>query len=373
MTLQAQIEDRTGQLIAGKYRVEKQLGTGSFGRVWCCREEPLGRLVVLKVLHPQWAGVPEIVARFRREAMATDRVHHPHICRVYDYAATADGAPYIAMEYLEGVTLKSELVRLGRMPLARVAALMAPVCDAIHAAHAAGIVHRDLKPENIMIALREGREDAIILDFGIAKVLGAQEKLTQLGTLMGTPVYMSPEQCRGLADIGPPADVYALAIIVYELLAGQPPFIGRTVPELALKHVLEIPPPLLGVPPVLAETIATCLAKEQAARPSIQVLGHALLQAMNLTAENSPSTSAAVERFPSPAPTAAPTPDQSPPATISRHEAPTILSPQGGNEVEAQLATPPPTERSGWSWGIFVLLAVIVGALGCLAALYLRH
>ena len=359
MTPQPQIEDRTGQLIAGKYRVEKQLGTGSFGTVWRCREEPLGRPVVLKILHPQWSGVPEIVARFRREAIATDRVHHPHICRVYDYAATDDGTPYIAMEYLEGATLKSELVRLGRMPLTRVAALMAPVCDAIHAAHGAGIVHRDLKPENIMIALRESREEAIILDFGIAKVLGAQEKLTRLGTLMGTPVYMSPEQCRGLVDIGPPADVYAMAIIIYELLAGQPPFSGRTVPELAIKHVLEIPPPLLGVPSGLAETIAACLAKEQTARPSIQVLGHALLQSMNTAAAGG-------------LPPIAPAPNPPPPA-ISRHDAPTLLSPQGSSGVEAERATPPATERSGWSWGIFVLLAVIVGAIGCLAALYLRH
>ena len=376
MTQQVQIADRTGQLIAGKYRVEKQLGTGSFGTVWRCREEPVGRWVVLKILHPQWAEVPEIVARFRREAMATDRVHHPHICRIYDPAATVDGAPYLAMEYLEGVTLRSELSRLGRMPLERVAALMAPVCDAVHAAHAAGIVHRDLKPENIMIALRDGREDAIILDFGIAKLLGAQENLTQRGALMGTPIYMSPEQCRGLVDIGPPADVYALAIILYELLAGQPPFTGRTVPELAIKHVLEIPPPLIGVPPVLAETIATCLAKEQASRPSAEILGHTLLQATHPSAAQGGSpTSAAVKHRPAPAPasTAAPLPEPPPPATISRHEAPTLMSPQGGNDVEAQLATPPATERSGWSWGIFVLLAVIVGAIGCLAALYLRR
>ncbi|HEX2570087.1 MAG TPA: protein kinase [Polyangia bacterium] len=372
MTLQPQIEDRTGQLIAGKYRVEKQLGTGTFGTVWRCCEEPLGRPLVLKILHPQWASVPEIVARFRREAMATDRVHHPHICRVYDYAATADGAPYIAMEYLEGVTLKAELVRLGRIPLARVAALLAPVCDALHAAHAAGIVHRDLKPENIMLARRDGREDAILLDFGIAKVLGSQEKLTQLGSLMGTPVYMSPEQCRGLADIGPPTDVYALAIIVYELLAGQPPFTGRTVAELSLKHVLELPPPLLGVPSALAETVAACLAKDQAARPSIQALGRALLEALGSPPAEAPSPNPpAADHSPSPAPLSVPSPAP-PSAAVSRHDAPTIASPHGGAEIEAQL-TPQTTERSGWSWGIFVLLAVILGAIGCLAALYFRQ
>jgi serine/threonine protein kinase len=374
MTQQVQIEDRTGQLIAGKYRVEKHLGTGSFGTVWRCRQEDLGRVVVLKILHPQWAEVPEILERFRREAIVTDRVHHPNICRIYDYATPQgqgqgqNNAPYIAMEYLEGVTLTSELARVGPMPLARVAALMAPVCDAVHAAHAASIVHRDLKPENIMLALRDGREDAIILDFGIAKLLGSHEKLTRLGSLMGTPIYMSPEQCRGLVDIGPPTDVYALAIILYELLAGQPPFTGRTVPELALKHVLEIPPPLTNIPLDLAETIATCLAKEQAARPSAQVLGHALLRAISPAAvESGSATSPGRSR------TAAATSDRPLSATVASPDAPTILSPQGGHEIETQLAASPATQRSGWSWGIFVLLAVIVGAIGCLAALYLRR
>ena len=353
--------DRTGQLIAGKYRVIKQLGEGGFGVVWLASQDDIGRKIVLKVLHPQWAQVAVIVERFRREAVATNRVAHPNICKIFDYAMTDDGVPYIAMEYLEGGTLK-EAVRVagGQLSVARVAELMAPVCDALDVAHGSSIVHRDLKPENIMIAWRDGvHEEAVVLDFGIAKLMDAADKLTQTGSMLGTPTYMSPEQCRGMKDIGPPADVYSLAVIVFELLSGATPFKAKTVAELAMKHVLDVPPPLVGVPPAVAQIIAQCLAKEPQQRPTASGLGNALREAARALGPQALVTTA--KRA---SPVAATVNDP--------HAAATMMSTGTGADLEKKIRAELAGGKRGLSWGILVMVVVTLGALGCLVALLLR-
>jgi serine/threonine-protein kinase len=199
--------------------------------------------------------------------------------------------------------------------------------------------------------------EPVVLDFGLAKLLDAAERLTQTGSMMGTPTYMSPEQCRGATDIGPPADVYGLAIMTYELCVGQPPFQARTVAELAMKHVLEAPPPLAGAPPALAQVIAACMAKEPASRPHAAALAQALRQAATSGAGLVGQASA----------TPAPQP-------LDSHMAATMVSPTAGRDVDqaAQRATAAAQQRSGWSWGITVLIVVTLVAIGGLVALFLR-
>ena len=275
-------QQQAGTIVAGRYRLLRALGEGAFGEVWLSQQLSDGQQVVVKILHAQWARVASVVERFRREALATTRVNHPSVCRIHEYAMTDDEVPFIVMEYLTGGTLKQELQRAGgAMTVGRVAELMAPVCEAVAAAHQVNIIHRDLKPENIMLTSRGGREEPIVLDFGIAKLLDATEKLTTTGSMLGTPAYMSPEQCQGKTDIGPAADVYALAIISFELLIGRPPFTSRTLAEMAMKHVLEPPAKLSAVPQSLTAVIDRSLAKDPKDRPSASLLARALREAGN--------------------------------------------------------------------------------------------
>ena len=277
-------EDRSGQIIGETYRVERQLGRGAFGIVWLCHLVSDGKPVVLKVLHQQWARVPTVVERFRREGQVAGKINHPNVAQVYGFSTTDDGVPFIALEYLPGGTLKEYLKANGALSPARTAELWAPVCDAVGVAHMMGIVHRDLKPENVMLTTRGTNTSfPVVLDFGIAKFLDSAEKLTSTGTMMGTPTYMAPEQCRGQVDLGPPADVYSLGAICFELISGKPPFTGKTLAELAMKHLLDPPPPLPQAPPALAKMVARCLDKEADKRPPASALAEALRQAARQT------------------------------------------------------------------------------------------
>ena len=290
-------DDRTGQVIGG-YRVERQLGRGAFGVVWLAARVSDGKSVVLKILHQQWAKVPTVVERFRREGQVAGKIMHPHVAQVYAYATTDEGVPYIALEYLPGGTLKQHLKDQGPLPTATAAELWAPVCEAVGVAHTMGIVHRDLKPENVMLTTRGANARyPVVLDFGIAKFLDSADKLTSTGTMLGTPTYMAPEQCRGQTDIGPPADVYSLGAICFELLAGRPPFTGKTVAELAMKHLLDAPPPLPNASPALAEMVARCLAKEPEKRPNAHALAGALRAAASGAEAAAPPAKQSVTGF----------------------------------------------------------------------------
>ncbi|MFO0574671.1 MAG: serine/threonine-protein kinase [Polyangia bacterium] len=280
------LPSREGELALGRYKLARRIGRGTFGEVYVAESlQPQAtggrREVVLKVLHTQWAKVAEVVERFRREAVVTRRIaagprHHPHIAEVYEYAQLDDGVPFIAMEYLPGRSLRDELAH-GPLPYAEGLELLIGIADALSAAHRAGVVHRDLKPENIQLVEREGKTRfPVVLDFGIAKFLDSAEKLTMTGTLLGTPTYMSPEQFRGESNIGPGADVYALGVLAFEVLAGCLPFSGRSFAELAVAHTSDPPARLPGVPPLLADLINRCLAKDPAQRPRSDLLVQSL-------------------------------------------------------------------------------------------------
>ena len=264
---------REGETIAqGRYKLRQSLGHGTFGDVYLAESKTPAATagqaqVVVKILHAQWAQVPEVVERFRRESQVTQKIEHPHIARVFEHAQLADGVPYIVMEYLPGRSLRAQM-ELGGLPYQECLGVLAAIADALDAAQRAGVVHRDLKPENIQLMERNGNLNyPIVLDFGVAKFLDAAEKLTMTGALLGTPAYMSPEQFRGETNLGPPADVYALAILAYELLSGSPPFVGTTFGELAIAHTTKPAPPLKSVPPALADLLLRCLDKDPTKRP----------------------------------------------------------------------------------------------------------
>jgi serine/threonine-protein kinase len=264
---------REGETIAqGRYKLSRSLGRGTFGDVYLADStspaQTAGQAqVVVKVLHAQWAQVPEVVERFRRESQVTSKIEHPHVARIFEHAQLADGVPYIVMEYLPGRSLRAQM-DLGGLPYQECLGVLAAIADALDAAQRAGVVHRDLKPENIQLIERNGNlYYPVVLDFGVAKFLDAAEKLTMTGALLGTPAYMSPEQFRGETNLGPPADVYALAILAYELLSGVPPFHGTTFGELAIAHTTKPAPVLKNVPPPLADLLHRCLDKDPSKRP----------------------------------------------------------------------------------------------------------
>jgi serine/threonine protein kinase len=191
-----------GLVVDGRYRVVELIGEGGMGKVYLAEHVEIGKRVALKVLHPSYSRMPDLVERFRREARAASKIGHPHIVDVTDSGTTADGSAYFVMEFLEGVELGSVIEREGALDVGRAVRIAQQICRALAAAHAAGIIHRDLKPENIFLTIRDGTTDFVkVLDFGIAKTTEAEEarerKLTSPGMAMGTPEYMAPEQAAG--------------------------------------------------------------------------------------------------------------------------------------------------------------------------------
>jgi serine/threonine protein kinase len=253
----------------GNYKVTKLLGEGGMGMVYLGEHPVIGRKVAIKVLHAALAADKDIVARFFTEARAIHMIGHPNIVEILDFGATPDGQPYFIMEYLTGEAL-SERVARGAMPPDEVAAIADQMCRALSAAHGKGIVHRDLKPHNVQILEREGALLVKILDFGVAKILaapdGSQSVKTRTGSLMGTPLYMSPEQCKGAGLLDHRTDIYSLGVMFFEMLAGRPPFMAEGIGELFAMHMLEPAPPLLEfapqTPPSMAAAVMKSLSKE---------------------------------------------------------------------------------------------------------------
>jgi len=261
-----------GTLLAGKYRLVELLGWGGMGDVHRAVNLEIDRPVAIKILTAYLAHDPEILARFRQEARVAARVRHPGIVDVFDLGEDADGAPFIVMELLEGETLRQRLRARGSLPAPEAVAIMSDVLAALGAVHAHRIVHRDLKPENVFLAAGPAPVTKI-LDFGISKLYGEGDPiLTRTGATFGTTRYMAPEQLAGASDIGPAADLHAVGAILYELLAGRPPFEGATHAVVAAKILNESPPALTdvapGVPRALAALTEALLAKDPAARPA---------------------------------------------------------------------------------------------------------
>jgi serine/threonine-protein kinase len=236
----------------GNYRVVRLIGEGAFGEVYLAENPLIDRRAAIKVLRPMLALDAELVRRFFNEARAASAIRHPNIIEVYDAGETPEGAPYILMEFLEGKSLKKRLAEVGKCSVAQTLEVARQAGSALAAAHAVEIVHRDLKPENLFLvpdASAPGGERVKILDFGIAKVKGPGGSAsgsfrTEAGLIMGSPTYMSPEQCKDSADVDLRADVYSFATILYEMLAGRPPYVAATGVELLLMHLSELPRPL---------------------------------------------------------------------------------------------------------------------------------
>ena len=254
----------------GNYRVTKLLGEGGMGVVYLAQHPVIGRKVAIKLLHAALARDQDIVSRFFNEARAIHMIAHENIVEILDFGQTTDGQPYFIMEYLEGEAL-SDAVARGPMAVAEVEIIGGQMCRALWAAHAKGIVHRDLKPHNVQLVSKpDGLPHVKILDFGVAKILaspdGAQSVKTRTGSLMGTPLYMSPEQCKGAVTLDHRTDIYSLGVMLFEMLSGRPPFVAEGVGELFAKHMLEEPPPLTDfaphVPPHMAAAVMKALSKE---------------------------------------------------------------------------------------------------------------
>jgi serine/threonine-protein kinase len=251
----------------GNYVVRKLLGEGGMGAVFAGEHRFLGTKVAIKVLHGTFANNPAVTQRFFQEAKSSIEIGHPNIIRILDFGQNNEGALYLVMELLEGLSLSQAIQAQGRFAEKETARLAATMCDALAAAHGKGITHRDLKPDNIFIT---SAGEVKILDFGIAKVANASGGGgTKTGALMGTPVYMAPEQCKDAKLVGPHTDIYAMGAILFEMLTGRPPFMGDLA-ELLAKHLFETPPrpsSLVPVSPEIEALILQCLEKEPADRP----------------------------------------------------------------------------------------------------------
>jgi tRNA A-37 threonylcarbamoyl transferase component Bud32 len=233
----------------GRYRVLDTIGRGGMGIVYLAEHALIGHRVAIKVLLPEFSRSPDLVQRFFNEALATTAIRHPSIIQVLDFGTHHDGAAFLVMEYLQGETLRARIDREGPLREDHAVLLLRQLAGAVGAAHAAGIVHRDLKPDNLFLVPDPdalGGTRLKVLDFGIAKLSeqapGASLR-TRTGNVMGTPVYMSPEQCRGAGAVDHRSDIYSAGCIAYEMLTGRPPFSGEGPGDLMIAHVMTPPAP----------------------------------------------------------------------------------------------------------------------------------
>jgi eukaryotic-like serine/threonine-protein kinase len=266
---------REGQILAGKFRVERVLGVGGMGVVVAARHIELDSRVALKFLLPALLSNQEAVSRFAREARAAVRIQNEHVARVSDVGTLGNGAPYMVMEFLEGRDLSKWLEQQGPLSAEQAVDFVLQASVAVADAHSLGIIHRDLKPANLFCVRRSDGQFVIkVLDFGISKLTDAgrgseppRASVTQTAALMGSPLYMSPEQMRSAKDVDARTDIWALGIILFQLLAGRAPFFGETVTEVAVQVGSDPPPPLGGfrsdVPQGLEAVIFRCLEKDR--------------------------------------------------------------------------------------------------------------
>ena len=369
----------TGALIAGKYRIEYMLGRGGMGAVYLATNEDIGRRVAIKVLLEDFAGDETLLRRFRQEARTAAAIGHPGIVDVFDLGTTAEGAPFIVMEALEGMTLGARIARDRRMEVAESLAIIAEALDALAAAHDKGILHRDLKPDNLFMVSRPVA-CVKILDFGISKLGSDSEEvsMTRTGAIFGTPLYMSAEQARGAKYVTAASDLYSMGAILFQMLAGRTPFVGDSYNEL-VAAVLNGPITSIGelrkdLPAALVTLIDHMLARDPAQRPSsVRVARTRLLEIgrelapATVTAEPKPIDENAATLPPELAATAStPSPAQ---ATLGHVEpsAPTAAGTQlratsFGGDVHG--ATPAaPRSRAAWLGGGVVIVGGVIAAV----------
>ncbi|MGA9525053.1 MAG: serine/threonine-protein kinase [Myxococcaceae bacterium] len=281
-----------GKVLNGQYSVLELIGTGGMGRVYKAIQASLDRVVALKVLHPHYnvgGRDPNFHRRFFLEASLTSKLRHPNTITVIDYGKTDDGIYYIAMEFVEGRTLSQLLTATGALRWPRALHIAQQVCRSLREAHRLGVIHRDLKPANVMLLTEDTDHDLVkVLDFGLVKPLDpedpAESEITQAGMMLGSPMYMAPEQARNHADTR--SDLYSLGVVTYQMLMGRPPFESKQSVDVILKHVNDTPPgfkqvrPDLDVPAEVEVVVMRCLEKDPARRyQSMDELLEALRQA----------------------------------------------------------------------------------------------
>jgi len=270
------------QFIAGRFRIEREIGTGGMGTVYRATHLGLERPVAVKIIKQEFAGDRDVADRFLREARTMAKLRHPHAAMIFDAGNLPDGRHFIIMEFVEGTTLSEALTRDSRFSAERAVKIAVQICDVLEEAHQLGIIHRDLKPSNIMLNER----GVCVLDFGVAKVLvtpdsTATHATTGSGQIVGTPRYMSPEQCLG-QRVGARSDLYSLGVVLYEMLAGRPPFIDALPSAVLVKQATAPAPPLPqmrpDIPKALAIVVHSLLAKRTEDRPRTAAAARILLE-----------------------------------------------------------------------------------------------
>src|SRR5262245_39621914 len=306
-----------GETLAGKYLIEELIKRGGMGAVYRGKHVLMDKRVAIKVLRPSLAVDDAVVARFSREAKAASRISHPHAVSVTDFGESENGVVFLVMEYLDGQTLKDVIKSDGPMTLARTTEIIRQVAGALDAAHGQGVIHRDLKSDNIMLSETNGGDWAKVLDFGIAKIQqpeGVRDlDITAANLVIGTPQYMSPEQCSQSGPIDARSDVYSLGIIVYEMLAGRVPFTGESPTVIMMKQVQDDPPSIAEARPDLPGAVAPIILRALAKQPDDRLqsageLSHALAD-VAAASEEAALLSAAPATVPN-APVAAPIDDE---------------------------------------------------------------
>jgi serine/threonine-protein kinase len=270
-----------GTTLNGDYRVVRLIGEGAMGGIYEARQLRLDKRVAIKVMTRELALNGEALLRFHREAEITSQLGHPNIITVFDFGTTQSGQPYLVMEYLEGEDLANRLHRKTALSLPAAVRITKQVASALAETHAKGVVHRDLKPANLFLVRVQGEDFAKVLDFGISKVRAASTALTNASMLMGTPMYMAPEQAKGESELDHMIDQWALACITYEMLAGRPPFLGDDTAALLYQVVHQEPPRLSNfvkdLPAEVEQVIRRALLKDAGERfPNVTAFARAL-------------------------------------------------------------------------------------------------
>ncbi|MGK3983901.1 serine/threonine-protein kinase [Sorangium sp. So ce136] len=273
-----------GDVLLGKYRVESVLGRGAMGLVVAARHLALDDRVAIKVLLPRYVRDPEILQRFLREGRAAVRIRSRHVVRVADVGTLENGAPYLVMDHLEGKDLAAVLAESGVLPVPVAIELVLQVCEALAEAHAQGIIHRDVKPSNLFLTRNADGSPCIkVLDFGISKMTHAEDHaLTRVGGMLGSPLYMSPEQLRSASDVDGRADVYSLGVVLFQLLTGRTPFVAQELAQLVYMVTQGEPlrPRALrpDIPEPLEQVLLAAIARDRDRRfPTIADLALALV------------------------------------------------------------------------------------------------
>jgi serine/threonine-protein kinase len=370
-----EVDPWLGRVLANVYKVDAKIGEGGMGAVYRATHVHLGKQVAVKVLTDAIAQKRDAVERLRQEAIAASSIDHDNIVDVVSFDRYDDGSVFILMELLRGESLAERMESMrnaGRaLSLAETVQIALQICDALGAAHERGIVHRDLKPENVFLAKKGDRERVKVLDFGISKIKTAeaeQVRMTRTGQLVGTPLYMSPEQARGETDIDRRVDVYALGVMLFEMLTGAPPFDGRNYFELLWKHGNEPPPSLLArspdlvCPPELDHAVQRALAKDRDAR--FQTMGE-LAEALRVAVPDLSVPGASIppelrtSRPSGDGRTPSPTPAPTPQSARSAQTPARTPTPESAAAIESEA---PPVRSNALLWvGAAGLFAVVLG------------